>query len=62
MGREFSACAKAFRVLHQHGTPGIHRSSAAIERANREVIDRARTVLDQARLPTCVFGHTRCKM
>eukprot|EP00974_Lingulodinium_polyedra_P110806 10716760-Lingulodinium_polyedra.AAC.1 len=48
MGRKISVCAKSFHVLRQHGTPGIHRSSAVIERANREVIDRARTVLDQA--------------
>eukprot|EP00974_Lingulodinium_polyedra_P067781 6561249-Lingulodinium_polyedra.AAC.1 len=55
MGREIVACAKEFHILHQHGTPGVHASNGVIERANREVLDRARIVLDQAGFPVCFW-------
>eukprot|EP00974_Lingulodinium_polyedra_P092828 8993760-Lingulodinium_polyedra.AAC.1 len=48
MGREIVSTLQEYHVLHQHGQPGLHKTNAEVERANREILDRSRTHLDGA--------------
>eukprot|EP00974_Lingulodinium_polyedra_P096009 9305908-Lingulodinium_polyedra.AAC.1 len=51
MGRELIAAARGFHILRQHGRPGVRKSNAVIEQANRGILARARTALDAVGLP-----------
>eukprot|EP00969_Alexandrium_andersonii_P354309 15441894-Alexandrium_andersonii.AAC.1 len=49
------AAMEEFRILAQHSQPGISKESAAAERANRDVLEMARSALVQGGLPACIW-------
>ena len=55
MGKEIMAAMHQFKVFNRHPQPGQSKGNALAERANRQIIEVSRTLLEHAGMPVCFW-------